>query len=111
VDRRRLATGARPPGSPALSLALLAGTWSGKYGGAFSGTFQIHWKGSKLIGSIALSNPRGTYNSTGSVHGGGIKFGAVSAGAAYTGSVSDKSMSGAYRSPQGGGPWSAHKTS
>ena len=91
----------------------LAGTWSGKYSGAFSGTFQIHWKqnGSKLRGSIALSNPRGTYNITGSVHGGAIKFGAVSAGATYTGSVSGTSMSGNYRSPQGGGPWSAHKTS
>jgi len=45
------------------------------------------------------------------VHGSGIKFGAVDFGATYTGSVSGKSMSGSYRSPQGGGTWSAHKTS
>jgi hypothetical protein len=91
----------------------LAGTWSGKYSGAFSGTFKIHWKqtGSKLRGSIALSNPRGTYSITGSVRGSAIKFGAVGAGATYTGSVSGKSMSGNYKSPQGGGPWSADKTS
>ena len=91
----------------------LAGTWSGKYSGAFSGTFTLHWKesGSKLSGSIKLSRPRGTYPITGTVHGNAIKFGAVGAGATYTGSVSGKSMSGRYKTPRGGGPWSAHKTS
>ena len=91
----------------------LAGTWSGRYNGAFSGTFRLHWKqsGSRLSGSIALSNPGGTYGISGSVHGSAIKFGAVGAGATYTGSVSGKSMSGSYKSPQGGGTWSAHKTS
>ena len=91
----------------------LAGTWSGKYNGAFSGTFRLHWKqsGKRLSGSIALSNPRGTYGISGSVHGRAIKFGAVGAGATYTGAVSGKSMSGSYKSPQGGGKWSAHKTS
>ena len=79
----------------------------------FSGTFRLHWKqsGSRLSGSIALSNPGGTYGISGSVHGSAIKFGAVGAGATYTGSVSGKSMSGSYKSPQGGGTWSAHKTS
>jgi hypothetical protein len=91
----------------------LAGTWSGRYSGAFSGTFTLHWtqSGSILRGSIALSNPRGKYGISGSVRGRAIKFGAVGVGATYTGSVSGKSMSGSYKSPQGGGNWSAHKTS
>lgn len=80
---------------------------------AHSGTFTLHWKqtGARLSGTIALSRPRGTHDISGSVHGSGIKFGAVDFGATYTGSVSGKSMSGSYRSPQGGGTWSAHKTS
>ena len=90
----------------------LAGTWKGSYGGAFSGTFTLHWvqKGAKLSGTIHLSKPAGTYGITGSVRGTGIKFGAVDVGATYTGSVSGKSMSGKYKSPQGGGPWSATKS-
>jgi hypothetical protein len=91
----------------------LAGTWSGKYSGAFSGTFTLRWtlSGSKLKGTIALSNPRGRYGINGSVHGRSITFGAVGAGATYTGSVSGKSMSGHYKSPNGGGSWSAKMTS
>jgi hypothetical protein len=91
----------------------LAGKWSGQYSGAFSGTFKLHWtqSGSSLSGSITLSNPSGTYSIKGSVHGSKIAFGAVGAGATYTGSVSGKSMSGRYNSPNGGGRWSAHKTS
>jgi len=91
----------------------LAGTWSGKYSGAFSGTFTLHWtlKGSHLSGSITLSYPSGKYGISGSVHGTAISFGAVGAGATYTGKVSGKSMSGSYKSPKGGGTWSAHKTS
>ena len=91
----------------------LAGTWSGRYSGAFSGTFTLHWTkwGSKLRGSIALSNPHGKYGINGSVQGRAIRFGAVGAGATYTGSVSGKSMSGSYKTAQGGGTWSAHKTS
>jgi hypothetical protein len=91
----------------------LAGTWSGHYSGAYSGTFTLHWtqSGSKLSGSITLSNPRGKYHISGSVHGSAITFGAVGAGATYTGSVSGKSMSGRYKSRKGGGPWSARKTS
>lgn len=91
----------------------LPGTWSGHYSGAFKGTFTLHWRLSKstLIGTIKLSYPSGTYSVTGSVHGSAIKFGAVGAGATYTGTVSGKSMSGRYRTPQGGGAWSAKKTS
>ena len=91
----------------------LAGTWSGKYGGAFSGTFRLQWKqtSSNLHGTIALSKPKGSYGITGSVHNGAIKFGAVAVGATYTGTVSGKSMSGSYKTPQGGGSWSAHKVS
>src|SRR5262245_49414914 len=91
----------------------LAGTWSGSYGGAFSGNFTLHWKqvGSRLTGSITLSRPSGKYPITGKVRGTAITFGAVGAGATYTGSVSGKSMSGKYSTAQGGGSWSAHKTS
>ena len=91
----------------------LAGTWSGRYSGAYKGTFTLRWRqsGSKLNGSIALSYPHGTYPISGSVNGNSIRFGAVGAGATYTGSVSGKSMSGRYRTATGGGTWSAHKTS
>lgn len=91
----------------------LAGTWAGKYGGAFSGTFTLHWKqsGSKLTGTIKLSNPGGTYGISGKIRGSSISFGAVGVGAIYSGSVSGKSMSGHYKTPQGGGTWSAHKRS
>ena len=91
----------------------LPGTWSGHYSGAFKGTFILHWELSKsrLTGTIKLSYPRGTYSVSGSVHGSAIKFGAVGAGATYTGTVSGKSMSGRYQTPQGGGSWAAKKTS
>jgi hypothetical protein len=99
----------------------LAGTWSGKYSGAFSGTFTLHWtqSGSELTGTITLSgtggkygNSSGKYGVSGSVHGSAITFGAVGAGATYTGSVSGTtSMSGNYTTPVGGGSWSAEKTS
>jgi hypothetical protein len=100
------------PKSPKpITAASLAGTWSGQYSGAFSGTFTLHWtgSGSTLSGSITLSKPAGTYSVTGSVKGSAISFGAVSAGAKYSGSVSGTSMSGSYTSPAGGGSWSAHK--
>jgi len=99
--------------APSASTPKLAGTWSGHYSGAFSGTFTLHWtqSGTRLGGSINLSNPKGKYGITGAVHGTAITFGAVGAGATYTGSVSGTSMSGRYKSPRGGGSWSAHKTS
>ncbi|MGH3003215.1 MAG: hypothetical protein ACRDM1_11240 [Gaiellaceae bacterium] len=91
----------------------LAGTWSGRYGGAFSGTFTLRWTQtrSRLHGTITLSKPRGTYNVSGALHGKKISFGAVGVGATYTGSVAGRSMSGHYKTPGGGGTWSAHKRS
>jgi hypothetical protein len=92
----------------------LAGIWTGSYSGAYSGHFTLHWRqtaSGKLKGSIALSNPPGTYGITGSVRGSAISFGVVGAGATYTGSVSGKSMSGRYKTATGGGRWSAHKSS
>ena len=91
----------------------LAGAWSGTYSGAVTGRFTLHWKqsGVTLRGSITLSSPPGTYGISGAVHGGAIRFGAVGVGATYSGSVSGKTMSGKWNSPQGGGAWSAHKTS
>jgi hypothetical protein len=92
----------------------LSGTWSGKYGGAYHGTFILHWtqSGSRLSGTIKLSNPRSKPSVTGTVRGRTIRFGTVSGGITYSGSVSGgTSMSGSYQTPGGGGSWSAHKTS
>ena len=91
----------------------LSGTWSGRYSGGYNGTFILEWTqtGSKLVGTIKLSQPKGTFGITGSVRGGAISFGAVGAGATYTGSVSGKSMSGSYKAAPKGGSWSAKKTS
>jgi hypothetical protein len=91
----------------------LAGKWKGHYSGAVSGHFTIRWTktGSRLHGSITLSNPNGKYDISGSVNNGKIKFGAVSVGAKYKGTVRGTSMSGTWTSPQGGGSWSATKSS
>jgi hypothetical protein len=93
----------------------LGGTWSGSYTGGYAGSFTIHWKQarSKLTGTIALSNPHGTYTITGSVNGTGIKFGAVGVGALYSGSVSSSglSMAGHWTSGPARGAWNAHKVS
>lgn len=90
----------------------LTGSWSGRYSGTFSGTFTLRWKqtGSNLSGRITL-RPGGTVPITGKVRGFAITFGAVARGITYTGSVSGKSMRGHYKTPSGGGSWSAHKTS
>jgi len=101
-------------GAATPTRSTLPGTWTGSYSGAFSGTFTIHWRliGTRLVGTIHLSRPSGNYGITGSVQrAGGIKFGVVNVGARYSGSVSGKSMSGTYTTPQGGGSWSAHKSS
>jgi hypothetical protein len=97
---------------PSKPKSMLAGKWTGSYGGAVSGHFTIHWKqaGSKLTGTIKLSNPSGTYGIGGSVKQGKIKFGAVSVGAKYKGTFKGKSMSGTWTSPEGGGRWSASKS-
>jgi hypothetical protein len=91
----------------------LGGAWSGSYSGGYAGTFTIHWKqsGASLKGTIALSNPHGSYYITGSIKGKGIKFGAVGVGAVYSGSVaaSGRSMSGHWTSGPAKGTWKAHK--
>lgn len=91
----------------------LAGKWKGHYGGAVSGHFTIHWKqtGALLHGNIKLSNPSGTYALDGSVRHGKIKFGAVTVGARYKGTLHGTKMSGTWTSGEGGGNWSAHKAS
>ena len=97
---------------PTRTTSTLPGTWVGSYSGAFSGTFRLTWtlSGSLLTGSIHLSRPLGKYAIGGKVgKSGGIDFGVVGVGAKYTGTVSGKSMSGSYTSPQGNGTWSAHK--
>jgi hypothetical protein len=105
-----------PPTKPKLNIkihAALTGTWSGQYSGAFNGTFTLKWKQvrSRLVGSITLSNPGGTYSINGSVRRNAIKFGAVGAGATYKGKVkTSTSMAGSYSTAQGGGSWSATKS-
>ena len=91
----------------------LAGKWKGQYGGAVSGHFTLQWRqtGTKLRGSITLSNPKGKYGIGGSVRRTKIKFGAVGVGATYKGTWKGSKMSGTWNSPQGGGSWSAHKVS
>lgn len=93
------------------SVPELSGTWLGKYSGGYNGTFTLHWtlKGSRLTGTIKLSNPRGTFTVSGSVHGSTISFGALTAGATYTGKLSGNSMSGTYKTVPKGGSWSAKK--
>jgi hypothetical protein len=99
--------------SPVATKSGLAGKWKGHYSGAVSGHFTIRWQktGSTLHGNITLSNPKGKYGISGSVTRGKIKFGAVSVGAKYKGTLRGKSMSGTWTSPQGGGTWSATKAS
>jgi len=91
----------------------VSGKWSGKYSGAYTGTFKLDWRqsSSKLSGTIDLS-PGGTLPVNGTVDGSSIKFGTVGGpGITYTGSVSGDAMSGTYTTPNGGGSWSADKTS
>jgi hypothetical protein len=97
----------------AAAQAKLSGKWKGHYGGAVSGHFTIHWRqtGTKLSGTIALSNPKGKYGIGGHVRQGKIKFGAVGVGATYKGKVHGTKMSGTWNSPKGGGSWGAHKVS
>jgi hypothetical protein len=112
-----IATAASPPTANdgcSRSVICLSGTWSGTYGGAYHGTFTLHWtqSGSKLSGTIKLSNPNSEPSIKGHVQGSTITFGTVGSEAiTYSGSVSGKSMSGKYQTPGGGGSWGAHKTS
>ncbi len=97
----------------AATQSTLAGKWKGHYGGAVSGHFTLHWRqsGSQLHGTITLSRPSGTYGISGSVSRGKIKFGAVGVGARYKGTVRGNTMSGTWTSGEGGGTWSAAKSS
>jgi hypothetical protein len=94
----------------------LSGKWSGQYSGSYQGTFLLHWlqSGSKLKGSIQLSNPGTSLPINGSVVGNSIRFGTVgSYGITYTGTVSGSSMSGTYQVANGngsGGNWNASKS-
>lgn len=91
----------------------LSGKWSGRYSGAYDGTFALTWQqsGSKLSGSITLSDPGGKLSLNGTVNGNTITFGTVgSAVITYSGTVSGSSMSGTYQvAGRSGGPWSATK--
>lgn len=91
----------------------LAGTWSGNYSGAASGTFTLRWtqSGSSLSGTIKLSKPRGTYPIKGTLRGSTISFGSVGVGTTYSGTVSGRSMSGRWKSGNASGRWSARKIS
>jgi hypothetical protein len=100
-------------GSTSQQPSGLSGTWTGKYGGTFSGTFTLNWvqTGSKLHGKITLSTS-GTVPVNGTVDGDAIKFGTVgSTAVTYTGTSSGTSMSGSYDTASGGGTWSAQKAS
>jgi hypothetical protein len=102
---------AKKPPVKRSKVPAVAGKWSGQYSGAFTGTFTLNWarKGKKLDGTIKLSNPGGNYTCTGKIEGTKLTFGAVGAGARYTGSISGDSMSGTYTTARGGGSWSATK--
>jgi hypothetical protein len=111
-------TAAQPAATAASSAPALAdrlsGTWDGQYGGSYQGTFVIRWhqSGSKLDGSIHISDPASSLSIHGSVAGGAIQFGTVgSYEITYSGTVSGSSMSGTYKVGGGqGGNWSASKS-
>ena len=93
----------------------LSGSWSGQYGGAFTGTFKLTWQqaGSKLAGTIMLSTENNDpVPLTGTVSGSTISFGTVGSQAVtYSGTVSGSSMSGTYQvAGQPSGNWSATKS-
>jgi hypothetical protein len=102
------------PSNTGVATGGLSGTWSGQYSGASQGTFTLTWQqsGSKLNGTITLSDGGVTLPINGTIDGSDIRFGTVgSLGVTYSGTVSGNSMSGTYQSQTGNGPWSAAKTS
>jgi hypothetical protein len=108
-----LATQASSKSHAAIQVKL-GGKWKGTYTGAISGHFTIHWNqtGTTLHGTIKLSTPSGTYAIDGGVRGTKIKFGALTVGARYKGTLHGATrMSGTWTSASGGGSWSAHKVS
>ena len=88
------------------SNAKLGGTWAGSYSGSYTGTFTIRWRQkSSWCLSRARSRSRVRTGRTASremFEAPPISFGAVGAGATYTGSVSGSSMSGHYPTGDGG---------
>jgi hypothetical protein len=111
----KAAVGVAAGSRSAPAASALSGTWHGRYGGSYSGTFVLTWhqSGADLSGTIALSDPAGTVPIHGSVAGGRIEFGTVGSYAVtYTGSVSGDSMSGSYEAAgaaAGSGTWTATK--
>jgi hypothetical protein len=105
-----------PAPATAAAASGLTGKWAGQYSGSYQGTFNLHWhqSGSKLKGSIKLSNPGTSLPINGSVAGSSIRFGTVgSYGITYSGTVSGNSMSGTYQVSNGTGgtgKWSASKS-
>ncbi|HEY3734004.1 MAG TPA: hypothetical protein VGL63_08820 [Streptosporangiaceae bacterium] len=99
--------------APATAPSALTGTWNGRYGGSYQGTFVIRWQqsGSKLGGTIHISEPTATLGIHGSLAGGSIQFGTVGSYAiTYSGTVSGHTMSGTYQvGGTQGGNWSASK--
>jgi hypothetical protein len=103
-----------PAAAAASSSSGLSGTWHGQYGGAYAGTFVLHWhqSGADLSGRIHISNPSSTLPVHGKLAGGSIRFGTVgSYRISYSGTVSGSSMSGHWQlnGPGTGGNWSASK--
>jgi len=106
-------TATKPPTTKPPATGTLSGSWSGEYSGAYSGTFRLSWRqsGTRLRGTITISNPPSTLPISGTVHGTSIRFGTVGSTAiTYTGTISGTSMSGTYQvGGSSGGPWHARK--
>jgi hypothetical protein len=106
------------PPSPAATTsspaaAALSGAWSGQYSGAYQGTFTLNWtqSGSRLSGTIKLSNPADQTSISGTVSGSTITFGTVGSEAiTYSGSVSGSSMAGSWKAGTMSGTWSASQS-
>lgn len=107
-------TPATTPATAAPATSGLSGSWSGEYGGAYSGTFVLNWtqSGSSLNGKITISAPPSTLKVNGTLTGSTIQFGTVgSLAITYSGSVSGSTMSGSYTvGGAAGGSWKAKKT-
>jgi hypothetical protein len=108
------ATSTPAAAAAASSSSGLSGTWHGQYGGAYTGTFVLHWhqSGAGLSGRIHISNPSSALPVHGKLAGGSIRFGTVgSYRISYSGTVSGSSMSGHWQlnGPGTGGNWSASK--
>jgi hypothetical protein len=106
---------ATTPATPTPSAGGLSGTWTGSYSGAYSGSFSLTWQqaGTKLSGTIMISNPASTLPITGTLNGSSISFGAVG-GVTYSGTVSGNSMSGNFQVPPSttsNGTWTATRSS